>query len=201
MFTWPLDGHSKFRQNTVSGFMGFLLDLLVKVILPVNPLWGKPCPFSRLSAVLPESENPLITTGPLTDDPLLGGRFAVLQWKEGLTVVLVDDIDGGYGVSGSGFPGGPAWRVESAPRAADGRQVSWRVETTDGKTAAMFINEQEYDLVQGTLFLIRTRGGQTRVMQHHRNRAGRCSDYEECQLLLKDDPRVMQFIQETLNSQ
>ena len=130
----------------------------------------------------------------------VGGSFTVLQWKEGLTVVLVDDIEGEHTSSGSGSTEDSTWRGQGSARAADGRQVSWRVETTEGKTAAIVINEQKYDLEQGTLFFIRTSGGQTSVVQNKRNPIRRCSDYEECHLLLKNDSMVMQFIQETLGS-
>lgn len=129
-----------------------------------------------------------------------GGSFLVLQWKEGLSIVLVDDIDGNHANSGSGSTEDPIWRGKGAATAADGRQVSWRAETTDGKTAAFFLDGQSYDLAEGTLFLIRTRGGQTSVAQHKTNPAGRCLDSADCQLWLKNDPVVMQFVNETLGS-
>ena len=129
-----------------------------------------------------------------------GGSFLVLQWKEGLTIVLVDDMGGDHESSGSGSTRDSIWRGKGAARAADGRQVSWRAETADGKTAAFFLDGQSYDLSQGTLFLIRTRGGPTSVAQHKSNPAGRCSDSTDCQLWLENDPLVMQFVQETLGS-
>jgi hypothetical protein len=129
-----------------------------------------------------------------------GGAYRVLQWQEGLTIVLVDDVDGNHESSGSGTTEDPVWRGQGVARAADGREVRWRVETTNGKTATFFIDEQEYDLEQGTLFLIRTTGGQTMVTQHKRDMAGRCFDDNSCQQILKSDPAVMRFIQETINS-
>lgn len=130
-----------------------------------------------------------------------GGSFLALRWKEGLTILLVDDIAAGHESSGSGTTEGPKWRGQGGAVAADGRDVSWRAETTDGKTVSFFINGQVYDLAQGTLFLIRTTGGRTSVIQQKRDLAGRCSTSDDCELWLKNDPTVAQFIQETISSQ
>jgi hypothetical protein len=129
-----------------------------------------------------------------------GGSFLALRWKEGLTIVLLDDIEAGHESSGSGSTENPIWRGQGGAVAADGRQVSWRAETTDGKTASFVIDQQAYDLAQGTLFLIRTSGGRTSVLQQKRDLAGRCSDTEDCQLWLKSDPTAAQFIREVISS-
>lgn len=130
-----------------------------------------------------------------------GGSFTALRWKEGLTILLIDDIGAGHESSGSGSTEGSIWRGQGGAVAADGRDVSWRVETADGKTASFFINRQAYDLAQGTLFLIRTTGGRASVIQQKRDLAGRCLDPDDCELWLKSDPIVTQFIQETIRAQ
>lgn len=126
-----------------------------------------------------------------------GGSFVVLQWPDGLNVVLVDDVEGEHESSGSASTEDPVWRGEGMSRAADGRQVNWRVESTNGQTDTFIIDEQVYELEQGTLFLIRTDGGQTRVVQHQLNLTGPCSDSDECHLALLNVPAVAQFVQET----
>ncbi len=129
-----------------------------------------------------------------------GGSFLALRWKEGLSILLLDDIAAGHESSGSGSTEGPVWRGQGGAVAADGRQVSWRAETTNGITAAFFVNGQAYDPAQGTLFLIRTIGGQTNVMQQKRDLSGRCFDSADCELWLESDPTAAQFIRETANS-
>jgi hypothetical protein len=101
-----------------------------------------------------------------------GGSFTVSRWKEGLTILLIDDIAAGHESSGSGSTEGPIWWGMGGAVAEDGRDVSWRAETTDGKTTSFFINRQAYDLTQGTLFLIRTTDGRTSVIQQTRVLAG-----------------------------
>ncbi len=130
-----------------------------------------------------------------------GGSFTALLWREGLTIVVGDDIAAGHQNSGSGSTENPVWRGQGGALAEDGRAVSWRVETTDGKTGSAFINRQAYDLAQGTLFLIRTRGGQKSLIQQKRDLAGRCLEPDDCERWLRSDPTVAQFIQETIRSQ
>jgi hypothetical protein len=129
-----------------------------------------------------------------------GGSFTAWRWNEGLTILLLDDIEAGHESSGAGSTESPIWRGQGGAVAADGRQVSWRAETTDGKTASFSIDGHAYDLAQGTLFLIRARGGRMSVLQQKRDLAGRCTDSEDCQLWLKSDPTAAQFIQEVINS-
>jgi hypothetical protein len=78
--------------------------------------------------------------------------------------------------------------------------MRWRVEAIAGKITTLFINEQSYALEQGSLFLIRATPGSTQVVQHKHNLAGRCSNYEHCENLLKSEPVIMQFIRATLQA-
>lgn len=129
-----------------------------------------------------------------------GGSYTLLQWKEGLSISIVDDNQGGHQSSGSGSTEEPVWRGQGSINSQNGQDITWRVETKDGKTAKFFINEQPYDLAQGTLFLIKTNSGSPQIMQHQSRHNGTCSDDESCQQLLRQDPAVLQFIQETLQS-
>ena len=129
-----------------------------------------------------------------------GGSYTLLQWKEGLSISIVDDSQGGHQSSGSGSTEDPVWRGQGSISSQNGQDITWQVETKDGKTAKFFINEQPYDLTQGTLFLIKTNNGSTQIMQHQSRHNGACSDHESCQQILKGDPAILQFIQETLQS-
>jgi hypothetical protein len=127
-----------------------------------------------------------------------GGSYTLLQWKEGLSISIIDDSQGPHESPGSGSTEDPVWRGQGSIRSESGQNITWHVETTDGKKAKFFINEQSYDLAQGTLFLIKTNNGSPQIMQHQNRYNGGCSDDESCQQLLKQDPAVLQFIQETL---
>ena len=129
------------------------------------------------------------------------GSYTRLQWEEGLSISIVDDSQGAHDSSGSGSTEDPVWRGQGTISSENGQDITWRVETTDGKTAQFFINEQPYDLTRGTLFLIRTNSGSPQITQHESRAQGTCSDDESCQQILKQDPAVLQFMQETLQFQ
>ena len=127
-----------------------------------------------------------------------GGSFTLLQWSEGLSITIVDDGQTDHQSAGSGSSQDPVWRGRGSIRGQEGQDITWRVETTDGERAVFFLNEQPYDLSQGTLFLIKTRGGSVQVSQQQSGHNRPCSDYASCEQLLMQDPAVMQFIQETM---
>jgi hypothetical protein len=74
------------------------------------------------------------------------------------------------------------------------------VETTDGRTAAFVLNDQRYELTQGTLFLIKITGGSAQISQQQSLLSDPCFDDQTCQPLLKQHPAVLQFIQESLQA-
>lgn len=128
----------------------------------------------------------------------LVGSYTILQWNEGLLISVIDDSQGAHESSGSSSTEDPIWRGQGSIGSENGQIVTWRVETTDGKRARFSINEQPYDLAQGTLFLIKTNNGSPEITQHQNHQNETCSDDESCQQILRQDPAVLQFIQETL---
>lgn len=173
------------KQNRITN--AFWIAQLLAIFLGLSACAGK---------TTPPGAN--ILFGTLITPEGSGGSYTFLQWKEGLSISIIDDSQGGHENSGSGSTEDPVWRGQGSIRSENGQDISWRVETTDGKTAKLFINEQSYDLAQGTLFLIKTNSESPQIMQHQSRHNAICSDDESCQQLLKQDPAVLQFIQETL---
>lgn len=141
-----------------------------------------------------------ILFGSLLEPEGFAGSYTLLQWEEGLSVSIVDDSQGEHQSSGSGSTEDPVWRGEGSITSETGQDITWQVETTDGRTARFFINEQPYNLTQGTLFLIKTAEEPPRIIQHLSRHQGTCSDDESCQQLLREDPAILEFMQETLQS-
>jgi hypothetical protein len=143
-----------------------------------------------------------IVSGPLLIPEGTGGSYTLLRWNAGLTITLVVDSQAGRQCSGTGSTNDSVWRGRGSIRGQDGHDVRWRVETTDGKSARFLLNEP-YDLREGTLFLIRTTGdaAQPQIIQRQSQNNLSCADDQTCQLLLKHDPAILQFIQETLQAQ
>jgi hypothetical protein len=137
-----------------------------------------------------------MVSGPLLVAEGTGGSYTLLRWNAGLTITLVDDSQVGRHSSGTGSTNDSVWRGQGWVRGQDGHDVRWRVETTDGKSARFLLNEQPYDLREGTLFLIRTTGhaAQPQIIQRQGRNNLSCADDQTCQPLLKQDPAILQFI-------
>lgn len=131
----------------------------------------------------------------------VGGRlenvtYTLLQWPEGLTVMIWDDIDGTHSNGGSGSTSDPLFRERGHAQAADGRGYEYQLETTDGITAHFSIDGKEYELSQGTLFLIKTGDGKTQVQQLDHDLSGIVPTNQGCEAFALENPEVARFIRE-----
>jgi hypothetical protein len=75
-----------------------------------------------------------------------------------ILVVWTDDASGSRAGGGDG-----RWQGEFRTR--DGRKVPWSCTTPDGKTGTVTIAGVDFDLAQGPLFLVTTRGAKPSVLQ------------------------------------
>jgi len=121
-------------------------------------------------------------------------RYVFLQWKEGLEIMIWHDVLGGSGEGkGSGSTTDPIYRYQGYAESSDGRRFDWEVQTADGKTALFKIDDTRYDLADGRLFLVTTRGGRTEVRQLDRDLSGVQPDWESIVVFAKSDPDVAEF--------
>ncbi len=119
----------------------------------------------------------------------------LLTWKEGLRINLWFDSTGNFHYSGSGSTRDPIYTETGQVLAADGRTIDWKVETSDGKSAAFSIAGQPYDLAKGSLFLVTTQGGKTQVQQLVFDLSKLPAVHESCQAVASSSPEVSSFIQ------
>jgi hypothetical protein len=122
--------------------------------------------------------------------------YTFLHWKEGLRVMMWFDLADEVQGEASGSTGDPVHKVEGYASASDGRRVDWRLETADGQTATFSIDGEPYDLSQGPLFLVRTKGGDVRVEQLERDLTALRPTNESCEAFAKVDPDVTRFVYE-----
>lgn len=85
----------------------------------------------------------------------------------GFACVILSDVVGSAknNVRNSGSRG----KLTGEQTSADGRKLEWYCETSDGKTGSVKINGQAYELGQGSLFLVATKGAELRVLQLKRD--------------------------------
>lgn len=125
--------------------------------------------------------------------------FRFLRWKEGLNLLLVDDIHlGSHPAKGSGSTNNPVHTESGMASSRDGRGYTWQLETTDGRTAKFTIDGKEYDLSKGTLVVVRTKGETVQVLQLNRDLARDLAgvlDADGCRDYLKKDGEVMKFLE------
>jgi hypothetical protein len=157
-------------------------------------------PFSRFIVIFGLLSLPL-GCGPGTEPggPTFFGVFKKTSayaggWGTGTAVVIWTDIEQG---GSSGLSGSPGKREYSGGMGAmpDGRKVSWKCVTADGKTGPVTINDVEYQLVNGPLFLVTTRNGKTEVKQLQRDFSKMVADIDSMNRLTMQDKDVSKFIE------
>jgi hypothetical protein len=125
-----------------------------------------------------------------------GLSFTYLKWKEGTSLLLVDDIflGGSHHSGGSGTTQIPIYSGSGSAKAADGGGYKWQVETKDGKTIKFSIDGKDYDLSKGTLFVMKVKGDKTDVHQLKRDLSAIPFDSHKCEEALKKDAEVMKLL-------
>ena len=117
-------------------------------------------------------------------------------WKDdGLAFLILTDFVGSSRDRSSGKGTGPE-KYKGQHKAPDGQKVEWQCETADGKTGKMIINGSSYELSNGSLFLVSTRGGKVEVRQVQRDLLKVKPDQESVEKLVKDEADVGSFFAE-----
>jgi hypothetical protein len=121
--------------------------------------------------------------------------FTYLKWKEGATLMLVDDVHMGNRHSGgSSSTNNPVYSGAGSTMSADGRGYKWQVETTDGKAVKFTIDGKEYDLSKGAMFVMKTKGEKVEVHQLKRDLSTIPFDNAKCQEALTKDAEIMKLL-------
>lgn len=101
------------------------------------------------------------------EDVVEQARYLLIDWEEGQRILIWDDIPSGNRGSGSSSSSisGPPFHQEGSAQSGDGRHYEYSLESRDDLQVDFFIDGISYDLERGTLFLVYTTGGATRVEQ------------------------------------
>ena len=121
--------------------------------------------------------------------------YSYHYWEEGLAILIWHDFSyGAESCSGTGSTEDPVYRLECAVEALDGRRFSWEVHSSDGLTAAMWIDDTSFDLSQGTMFLVSSQDNGTQVIQLQRDFSELEPDNETISAMAISDSDVANFI-------
>lgn len=123
-----------------------------------------------------------------------GMNIAFLRWKEGLTVLFVDDVKGGHSSSGSGSTDNLVHTAIVSAATPDTGGYKCQLETKDGKSAICRINGKNYDLSKGALFVVKDKGEQVEVHQLKRDLTTIPFDTDGCRKPIQTDAEIRKLL-------
>ena len=113
--------------------------------------------------------------------------FHIVKWKQGLTLIRVDDITG---LEHSEMDFYQCFGSASNER---GARYTWRLYTPDGRRATFRIDDKQYDLSEGALFVIKAKVDKVEVHQLNRDLGALPFDSAVIGEFLKNDAEVQKI--------
>ena len=144
------------------------------------------------------------STAPGAD--IAGGLFekascTLMKWKEGLTLMIWHEATTSVNNHGSSSTESSVYTLEGYAELEDGNRIEWDLETSDGKTAKFAINNINYDLSEGSLFIISTINEEPTITQLNHDLSGVQTNRDSWIAFGKSDPDVANFIENLSNGQ
>ncbi|MCO6043935.1 hypothetical protein NG895_08450 [Aeoliella sp. ICT_H6.2] len=124
-----------------------------------------------------------------------GMNITFLRWKQGLTVLFVDDVEGGHNAGGTGSTENPVYTATVAAGSPETGGYKCVLETKDGKTAICRINGKGYDLSNGTLFVIKAKGEEIELHQLKRDLTTIPFDVKKCKEPIQKDAEIRELLE------
>ena len=94
------------------------------------------------------------------------GTMARIQGHDGLTILICSDLAGAsFAGSSTMTTNPPVQKLEGYSVSQDGKRLDWLIEQRNGEKTSCRLNNEHFDLAKGTLFLVKTKGGETKIDQ------------------------------------
>ena len=119
-------------------------------------------------------------------------HFDFLIWEEGLTVLFVDNFTNEHSSSGHSSTSDPVHRHTGWARSAEGYEYRWEIRSSDGRTAEIEINNVDYDVTKGTVFVVRHEGEEVAVEQLDLD-VSSLSSVADCQTFISKNRSTITF--------
>ncbi len=123
-----------------------------------------------------------------------GMNITFLRWEEGLMVLFVDDVKGRHSSGGSGSTDNPVHTATVSAGSPNTGGYKCQLETKDGKLANCRINGEDYDLSNGTLFVIKAKGEQVEMHQLKRDLTKIPFDAGDCKGPIEKDADIRKLL-------
>jgi hypothetical protein len=125
-----------------------------------------------------------------------GAGYVLHDWSGGLKILIVHDTPNGFFCSGEGGTSSPVYHLECDAEANDGRTIQWEIETSDGVTALLRVNAETFNVVESSVFLMRSIEGGVGVEQISRDLSTLSFDQNQILEFITDDDEISAFIAE-----
>ncbi len=120
-------------------------------------------------------------------------NFTYLHWDAGLAVILIDEVAGGRGSSGSGSTNSPVYTM-SGYAGGGGKGYQWRLEATAGKTGTLRVDGRDYDLANGAVFVLKLKDDKLQIHQLKRDMSAIPFDADRCREVLTKDEEIQELL-------
>jgi len=105
------------------------------------------------------------------------------------------DLHGSMRTMGS-FSGPPSVRKsDGSVSAQDGRKLEWLLEEKEGQKIRCRVNDKDFDLDKGTLFLVKTKGVETEIEQISQDLSAVKPDIESFKDFARKNPAISKLIE------
>ena len=125
-----------------------------------------------------------------------GAGYVLHNWPDGLKILIVHDTPNAFICSGEGGTSTPVYHLDCLTDANDGRALQWQIETSDGITAQLSAGAENFDVVESSVFLMRSIEGGVEVRQISRDLSTLLFDHDQILAFITADDEISEFIAE-----
>jgi len=121
--------------------------------------------------------------------------YDVFRWEQGLNVMIWHDAGSSSACSSSGSSDDPMHTVDCHAVSFEGQRFDWQIKTDDGLIGEFRINNDPYDLSDGSIFIVRTTDGIMDIQQLIGDFSSVSLEHESIVAYGLDHAELAQFIQ------
>ena len=147
------------------------------------------------------SSSPVLTPGSTPPAPdMVGGvyvhaAYEYLHWQEGLDVMIWYEATQSSSCDSSGSTSAKTHVVRCQALSESGLSLDWQIETSDGLTGKFSLNNNQFDLSAGNVFVVSTAQDPPEIRQFQRDLSSVKPENESIIEFGLNDPDIAKFIQ------
>ncbi len=123
-----------------------------------------------------------------------GAGYTFMRWQEGLALMIWQRDTNFLMCEGEGSTRDQIYELNCQAESDDGYRLDWTIQTADGQTAQLEMDNATYDLSGGTLLLIKAGDAGLEVIQLDRDLSGLPFDHDRIAAFATSDPDIAGFI-------